>query len=85
VAKFLPQVKQAREEEQHDFTTADKLRSGGAVNLKSISQMASNVTEASATSTMEKQIQAELRKAGLQSEKDLVSAEFDALKGIDAA
>ena len=47
--------------------------------------MASNVTEANATSDMEKAIQAELRKAGLQSEKDLVSAEFNALSGIDAA
>ena len=47
--------------------------------------MASNVTEANASSSMEKQIQAELRMAGLQSEKDLVSAEFDALSGIDAA
>ena len=47
--------------------------------------MASNATEASATSDMEKKIQAELRKAGLQSEKDLVSAEFNALSGIDAA
>ena len=75
----------AREETQHDFTTADKLRSGGAVNLKSVAQMASNVTEANASSSMEKQIQAELRKARLQSEKDLVSAEFDALSGIDAA
>jgi U3 small nucleolar RNA-associated protein 14 len=49
-------VKASREEEQHDFTTADKLRSGGAVNLKSVAQMASNATEASATSVMERKI-----------------------------
>jgi hypothetical protein len=54
VGKFLPQVKLAREEQQHDFTTADKLRTGGAVNLKSVAQMASNVTEATASSNMEK-------------------------------
>lgn len=36
VGKFLPQVKINREEEQHDFTTADKLRNGGNVNLKSL-------------------------------------------------
>ena len=54
VAKYLPQVKMGREETQHDFTTADKLRSGGAVNLKSVAQMASNVTEATASSAMEK-------------------------------
>ena len=36
VSKFLPQVKANREEEQHDFTTADKLRSGGNVSLKSL-------------------------------------------------
>jgi len=56
VSKYIPQVKAAREEEQHDFTTADKLRFGGAVNLKSLGQMASNLTEATASSDMEKRI-----------------------------
>lgn len=56
VAKYLPQVKVNREEEQHDFTTGDKLRSGGNVNLKSLGQIASNLTEATASSQMEKRI-----------------------------
>ena len=56
VSKFQTQVKQNREEEQHDFTTADKLRSGGAVNLKSLGQIASNLTTATASGDMEKKI-----------------------------
>ena len=57
VTKFQPQVKKNREEEQHDFTTAEKLRSGGAVNLKSLGQIASNLTTATASGDMEKKIQ----------------------------
>jgi len=56
IKKYLPQVKAAREEEQHDFTTNDKIRSGGGVNLKSVGQIASNLTENRATSEMEKKI-----------------------------
>ena len=56
IKKYLPQVKAAREEEQHDFTTPDKIRSGGGVNLKSLAQIASNLTENRATSEMEKKI-----------------------------
>ena len=85
VSKYIPQVKAAREEVQHDFTTSDKLRSGGAVNLKSLGQMAANLTEATASTDMEKQIQKQLKASGIQSEKDLKSAEFDSLKGVDSA
>jgi len=49
-------VKANREQQQHDFTTADKLRNGGNVNLKSLGQIASNLTEATASSDMERQI-----------------------------
>lgn len=71
-SKYIPQVKQAREEVQHDFTTPDKIRSGGATNLKSISQIASNINSSNPASTMEQKIQDQLTKAGLQSEKDLI-------------
>jgi len=47
--------------------------------------MASNLTEATASSSMEKRIQEELRRTGLLSEKDLKSAEFEALSGVDAS
>ncbi len=56
VSKFIPQVKKAREEEQHDFTTDDKIRSGGGITLKSLGQIASNLTENTASSEMEKKI-----------------------------
>lgn len=56
VSKFVPQVKANREQQQHDFTTADKLRSGGNVNLKSLGQKAANLTQATASSEMERQI-----------------------------
>ena len=56
VSKYIPQVKAEREADQHDFTTSDKLRSGGAINLRSLNQMAANLTEATASSAMEKRI-----------------------------
>ena len=57
VSKYIPQVKAEREADQHDFTTSDKLRgAGGAINLKSLNQMAANLTEATASSAMEKRI-----------------------------
>ena len=34
VSKYIPQVKAQREADYHDFTTADKLRGGNAVNLQ---------------------------------------------------
>ena len=56
VSKYIPQVKKEREDQQHDFTTSDKLRYGGGVTLQSVGQMAGNVTEATADSEMEKKI-----------------------------
>ena len=84
VSKFIPQVKKEREDQQHDFTTADKLRFGGGVNLKSVSQMASNINESNADSEMEKKIQAALKAQGIQSEKDMAAKEFESLQGLDA-
>lgn len=79
VSKYVPQVKQNREQEQHDFTTADKLRFGGNVNLLSLGQKAANLTEATASSVMEKQIQEHLKATGMYSEKALKQQEMNGL------
>lgn len=46
--------------------------------------MASNLTEATATSEMERKIQQHLKETGMSSEKALRKAEMDSLKGVDA-
>jgi len=76
VSKYIPQVKAAREEVQADFTTKDKLSGGsGAVNLRSLSQIAAN--NSTPSNKMEERIQASLAKQGIVSEKDLVAKEVD--------
>lgn len=47
--------------------------------------MAANLTEATASSDMERKIQQKLKESGLQSEKDLQKSEFEQLKGVDSA
>ncbi len=73
----MPQVKQAREELQSDFTNKDKLLDGGGISTHSAKQIASN--QQNPQSQLEKQIFGELSRQGLQSEKDLVSKEMRAL------
>ena len=46
--------------------------------------MASNLTEATAQSEMEKKIQQELKRSGMSSEQDLKKTEFESLSGIDS-
>lgn len=46
--------------------------------------MAANLTEATASSAMEKRIQEEMKKTGMTNEKALKQAEFDSLSGVDA-
>ena len=81
LAKWIGQVKRGREEVQSDFTTPDRILHGGRVALNSIAQMASNVDDGQpdAADSMEAQIQAELKKQGLTSEKDIKQKEMDAL------
>ena len=83
LAKWIGQVKRAREEVQSDFTTPDKLLHGGRVALNSIAQMAANVDDGQHleqdADSMERQIQAELKKQGLTSEKDIKQKEMEAL------
>ena len=43
MGKWIAQVKQNRESEQLDFTTADKVQDGGAVKLNSLNLIASNL------------------------------------------
>lgn len=54
VSKFIPQVKQNREADQLDFTTRDVIGEGGGVRLNSLNQIASNLRESQATSSLEK-------------------------------
>ena len=79
VSKFIPQVKHNREADQLDFTTRDVIGEGGGVRLNSLNQIASNLRESQATSSLEKQIQEELTRQGLHSEKDLKKMEFESL------
>ena len=76
-------MKRAREEVQSDFTTADKLLHGGKVTLNSLGQIAANLeSSASAggfTDQLEQQVQAELSRQGLRSERDMKQKEMDAL------
>jgi predicted DNA repair protein MutK len=65
LGRYLPQVAKARQESQSDFTTRDALLHGGGITTTSLSQMASNVTAKTATSALETQIQAELKRQGL--------------------
>ena len=76
IGKYIPQVKRAREEVQHDFTSADKLLHGGQVNINSAKQIAANST---AVTDLEIQIENELKRQGLSSEKDLVAKEVNSL------
>ena len=79
---YLPQVKRAREEVQSDFTTADKLLHGGKVTLNSLGQIAANLdTNKSGgfSDQLEQQVQAELQRQGLKSEKDMKAKEMEAL------
>ena len=82
VGKWIPQVKHNREVDQLDFTTRDVIGEGGGVRLNSVNQIASNLRENQASSKLEKQIQEELQKQGLHSEKDLKNMEFEALKHV---
>ena len=85
VAKWINQVKKAREETQSDFTTKDKIAHGGGVVTNSIGQIASNVVGRAPASQLEAQIQAELKKQGLHTENDLITQEVDSVKNLDAA
>ena len=82
VGKWIPQVKHNREVDQLDFTTRDVIGEGGGVRLNSVNQIASNLRENQASSKLEKQIQEELQKQGLHSEKDLKTMEFESLKHV---
>ena len=65
VAKYLGQVKRAREEVQSDFTTADKTLHGGKITLNSLAAIASNVDsgkDGQFTDGLEAQVQAELKR-----------------------
>jgi len=42
IAKFLPQVKSAREEVQSDFTQREKILHGGGISLQSVRQISAN-------------------------------------------
>ena len=81
LAVYLPQVKRAREEVQSDFTTADKLLTGGKVVLNSLGQIAANLEGnlSGFTGQLQQQVQAELKRQGLRSEKDLKQKEMDSL------
>lgn len=86
LGKWIGQVKRAREEVQTDFTTADKVLDGGGVALNSMVQIAANADNVSGfTSQLEQQVQAELKRQGLNSEKDMKTKEMDALGNVDAS
>lgn len=86
LGKWIGQVKRAREEVQSDFTTADKLLHGGGVALNSVAQIAANAENPSGfTSQLEQQVQAELKRQGLTSDKDMKNKELDALRNVDSA
>ena len=54
VSRFIPQVKHNREADQLDFTTRDVIGEGGGVRLNSLNQIASNLRESQATTSLEK-------------------------------
>lgn len=54
VSRFIPQVKHNREADQIDFTTRDVIGEGGGVRLNSLNQIASNLRESQATTSLEK-------------------------------
>lgn len=66
--------------DQLDFTTRDVIGEGGGVRLNSVGQIASNLRESQATSKLERQIQEELARQGLHSERDLKQREAESLK-----
>jgi U3 small nucleolar RNA-associated protein 14 len=70
-------VKHNRETDQLDFTTRDVI--GEGVRLNSINQIASNLRDTHATSKLERQIQEELSRQGLRSEKDVKQMELESL------
>jgi U3 small nucleolar RNA-associated protein 14 len=70
-------VKHNRETDQLDFTTRDVI--GEGVRLNSINQIASNLRDTHATSKLERQIQEELSRQGLRSEKDVKQIELESL------
>jgi len=52
------------------------------VRLNSLNQIASNLRESQASSKLEKQVQEELNKQGLHSEKDLKERELESLTNV---
>lgn len=79
MAKYLVQVKHAREQVQADFTSADKISYGGGVQLKSTKQLAANFSKPQ--TPLEMQIYEEQKRQGLNTEQDLVSRELKGLEG----
>lgn len=79
LGKYIAQVKQGREQTQADFTTADKILHGGGVQLSSVKQIAANHTKPQ--NAFEQKIHDELKRQGLNTEKDFVEKEMQSLKG----
>ena len=82
MGKYIGQVKRAREEVQSDFTTPDRILHGGKVVLNSLAQLAAYVNDdqgALPADSMEAQVQAELKRQGLTSERDIKQKEVEEL------